>query len=110
MVLELERTRDIIRTVASKRRAGQMAVGFAAETENLIENATEELERKRLDLVVANDPKQAMGADSNQVSLVMADGKVENWPRLGKNEVANRIIDRVAEWLSGRSLDQLGPG
>jgi phosphopantothenoylcysteine decarboxylase/phosphopantothenate--cysteine ligase len=96
LTLDLVRTPDILAQVAQVRRADQVIVGFAAETENLLENARGKLERKRLDLVVANDARQAMGADTNQVTLVGADGSVEELPLLSKDEVADRILDRVA--------------
>jgi phosphopantothenoylcysteine decarboxylase/phosphopantothenate--cysteine ligase len=95
LALELARTPDILAQVAAVRRAGRVIVGFAAETENLLENARHKLERKRLDLIVANDARQAMGASTNQVTLVSADGSVEELPLLSKSEVAERVLDRV---------------
>jgi phosphopantothenoylcysteine decarboxylase/phosphopantothenate--cysteine ligase len=95
MVLELGRTVDILAQVAARRRVDQVLVGFAAETENLLENARQKLDRKKLDLIVANDARQAMGASSNQVTLIAADGWVEELPLLPKDEVAGRVLDRV---------------
>ena len=95
MVLELGRTVDILAQVAARRRVDQVLVGFAAETENLLENARQKLDRKKLDLIVANDARQAMGAPSNQVTLIAADGWVEELPLLSKDEVASRVLDRV---------------
>jgi phosphopantothenoylcysteine decarboxylase/phosphopantothenate--cysteine ligase len=97
--LSLVRTPDILAEVAKVRRAGQVVVGFAAETENLVENARDKLQRKRLDLIVANDARQAMGAATNQVMLVGVDGSVEELPLLPKAEVASRIVDRAAVLL-----------
>jgi phosphopantothenoylcysteine decarboxylase/phosphopantothenate--cysteine ligase len=99
LVLDLERTPDILREVARLRRDSQVVVGFAAETENLLANAIEKLERKQLDLIVANDARQAMGASTNQVSLVGAGGEIDELPLLSKDEVAGRILDRVEELL-----------
>jgi phosphopantothenoylcysteine decarboxylase/phosphopantothenate--cysteine ligase len=95
----LERTPDILREVARLRRDSQVVVGFAAETEDLLANAIEKLERKQLDLIVANDARQAMGAATNQVSLVGAGGEIDELPLLSKDEVAGRILDRVEELL-----------
>jgi phosphopantothenoylcysteine decarboxylase/phosphopantothenate--cysteine ligase len=93
--LDLIRTPDILTQVAKLRRPSQLVVGFAAETQNLLEHATEKLQRKNLDLIVANDARQAMGSATNQVTLVFADGRVEELPVLPKSEVASRILDRV---------------
>lgn len=101
LTLELERTPDILLEVAARREElGRplVTVGFAAETEDLIENARHKLRSKRLDLMVANDARQAMGAEVNQVTLLDAEGKVEELPPLPKDEVAERIV----EWVIGR--------
>jgi phosphopantothenoylcysteine decarboxylase/phosphopantothenate--cysteine ligase len=102
LLLVLVRTPDILAEVASLRRADQVIVGFAAETDNLLENAMDKLQRKSLDLIVANDARQAMGAAVNQVMLVGADGRVEDLPLLSKEEVASQILDRVADLLASR--------
>ena len=99
LTLELERTRDILAEVKGKC----LRVGFAAETENLLANAREKLEGKKLDLIVANDvtaPDSGMGADTNQVVIIDREGKVEELPLLPKREVADRILDKVVELLS----------
>jgi phosphopantothenoylcysteine decarboxylase/phosphopantothenate--cysteine ligase len=101
-VLELERTPDILAQVALQRSPDQVIVGFAAETEDLVENAREKLQRKRLDLIVANEARQAMGAVANQVTLIDAGGSVQELPLLPKDEVASQILDRVAALLSGK--------
>ncbi len=95
MTLELAPTDDILAEVASRRRADQAIVGFAAETERLVENARHKLEKKHLDLIVANDARRAMGAATNQVTICGADGTVEELPLLPKDDVAERILDRV---------------
>jgi phosphopantothenoylcysteine decarboxylase/phosphopantothenate--cysteine ligase len=101
LVLDLTRTADILAQVATVRRAGQVVVGFAAETENLLANAQDKLRRKRLDLIVANDARQAMGAATNQVTLIGADGRVDELPLLPKDQVAERILDRAVALLQG---------
>jgi phosphopantothenoylcysteine decarboxylase/phosphopantothenate--cysteine ligase len=93
--LALIRTPDILVEVSQVRRANQVIVGFAAETEDLLPNALDKLQRKRLDLIVANDARRAMGAVTNQVTLIGADGSVEELPLLPKDEVAGQILDRV---------------
>lgn len=99
LALELVRTPDILAQVAQLRRDDQAIVGFAAETENLLANAREKLQRKRLDLIVANDARMAMGATTNQVTLVTADGRVDELPLLSKEDVASQILGRVVELL-----------
>jgi len=96
-VLELERTEDILQAVRGRRHPGQVIVGFAAETENVIASASGKLLGKGLDLVVANDVSRAdagFGADTNAVSFVTASG-VETLPLMSKRDVAERIL----EWL-----------
>lgn len=108
LALDLVRTPDILAEVAAVRRPDQactersecIIVGFAAETENLLENAQKKLERKHLDLIVANDARQAMGAATNQVTLLGADGSVEALPLLPKDEVAAHILARVVALLT----------
>jgi phosphopantothenoylcysteine decarboxylase/phosphopantothenate--cysteine ligase len=100
LTLDLHRTPDILAHVAKLRRHGQLIVGFAAETEDLLENAADKLRRKHLDLIVANDARQAMGSTTNQVTLIFADGRVEEYPVLPKEEVASRILDRVMTLLT----------
>jgi phosphopantothenoylcysteine decarboxylase/phosphopantothenate--cysteine ligase len=97
--LTLTENPDILATVA-RRQTGrpQTVVGFAAETENVIENAKAKLSRKGCDLIVANDVTPdlgVMGGDDNTVHLVTAD-RVETWPTLDKDEVARRLIARLA--------------
>jgi phosphopantothenoylcysteine decarboxylase/phosphopantothenate--cysteine ligase len=101
--LTLMRTADILSEVATMRHPGQVIVGFAAETEHVVDNAREKLRRKRLDLIVANDARQAMGAATNQVTLIATDGKVEALPLLPKDDVAAWILDRVVALLAGAS-------
>lgn len=99
--LELVRTPDILAQVATLRHDRQFILGFAAETENLLDNASDKLRRKNLDLIVANDAQQAMGAPTNQITLIDARGGIEELPLLSKQEVAARILDRVMAFLDG---------
>lgn len=104
--LELIRTVDILEQVASQRLPAQVVVGFAAETERLLENARDKLFRKRLDLMVANDPREVMGQTTNQVTLISRVGEVEGLPSLPKEEVASIIMDRVVSLLSGSNKEE----
>jgi phosphopantothenoylcysteine decarboxylase/phosphopantothenate--cysteine ligase len=99
LVIELEATKDIISEVG-RRKDGRVLVAFAAETENVLGNAKKKLEKKRADLIVANDVSQpgiGFDSDSNEVTLISADGSSEALPKLPKSEVARKILDRVKE-------------
>ncbi len=97
LVLELEATEDIL---ASVQRPGLLKVGFAAETERLLEHAREKLERKGLDLLVLNEARRTMGADSAQVTLVWPDREPEPLPERPKEEVAELIWDAIESLLA----------
>jgi len=89
---------DILATVASHGRRPRLVVGFAAETEKVIDHAQAKLARKKCDLIVANDVSPAtgvMGGDANTVHLVSTSG-VETWPTLPKAEVAQRLVAQLA--------------
>jgi len=82
-----------------------LKVGFAAETERLLENAAEKLRRKRLDLLVANDvssPDSGFGTDTNRVVLLAPGAEPQHLPTMPKREVAEHILDRVVELLARR--------
>ena len=107
--LQLTRNPDILATVAGLA-AGRprLVVGFAAETDRLIEHAAAKLLRKRCDLIVANDVgggSGVMGGLDNEVHLVTRgpahEPTVETWPRLAKDEVARRLVLRFADLLDG---------
>jgi phosphopantothenoylcysteine decarboxylase / phosphopantothenate---cysteine ligase len=73
-------------------------VGFAAETDHLVENARAKLAKKRLDLMVANDVTQegaGFDVETNVVTLLFADGRAESLPKMSKFDVANRVLDAV---------------
>lgn len=90
---------DILQTISKSKLRPQVVVGFAAETENVIENAKAKLTKKACDLIIANDVSEGVfGADKNAVHLVSKSG-VETWPQLSKAEVATRIIAHLAGLL-----------
>jgi phosphopantothenoylcysteine decarboxylase/phosphopantothenate--cysteine ligase len=98
--LELRPTRDILGEIARRRRAGQLVVGFAAETDHVLENAAQKLKAKRLDFIVANDiTRQGAGfdADTNIVTLLFPDGREKPLEKMSKLDVANHILDEVVE-------------
>ncbi len=97
ITIELVPTPDILSEVVA-RRTGAFVVGFAAETDRLVERATEKLNRKQLDLVVANDvsrPGIGFGADDNEVTMIDRTGALTSLPRLPKRVVADRILDHI---------------
>lgn len=102
--LEFVPTSDILEELG-KKKEGRILVGFAAETENVIERAREKLLKKNLDLVVANDVTKegaGFGAEMNLVTILDREGNVEELPLLSKAEVAHRILDRVVALLPRR--------
>jgi phosphopantothenoylcysteine decarboxylase/phosphopantothenate--cysteine ligase len=82
-----------------------LKVGFAAESQDLIENAHGKLLAKGLDLIVANDitaPGSGFGADTNRVTMLDVSGSATPFPLLSKEDVADRILDRVVDLLKAR--------
>jgi phosphopantothenoylcysteine decarboxylase/phosphopantothenate--cysteine ligase len=101
----LEATPDILAEVG-KRKERRVLVGFAAETEELVANARKKLQRKNLDLMVANDvsqPGAGFDADTNAVKILDAQGGVEDLPLQSKRSVADRVLDRVVGLLKQRA-------
>jgi phosphopantothenoylcysteine decarboxylase/phosphopantothenate--cysteine ligase len=103
--LSLVENPDILTDIAT-RRAGRPAlvVGFAAETERVVENARDKLERKGCDLIVANSVAESegtFGGLDNQVAIVSAAG-VEPWPRMSKQEVARGLVGVIARMMKGQ--------
>lgn len=102
MTLHLERTPDILATVAERRErwpALKLVTGFAADTEDLVENALQKLRRKNLDLIVANDPRQAIGAEASTVIFIDREGRAQEMKDMPKEEVAEAVIERMIALL-----------
>jgi len=103
--IDLEPTEDILGILASPGSANprpKVIVGFAAESRDLLENAAEKLKTKKLDLIAANDissPDAGFEVDTNRITLLRPDGNAEVLPLLGKDEVSEIILDRVADLL-----------
>lgn len=98
LTLELTRTPDILAEVTGNF----VKVGFAAETENMVENARRKLESKKVDLFVANDvtaPDSGFAVDTNRVTIIDRTGNTESLPLMSKREVADKILDRVLGML-----------
>ncbi len=92
--LELVQNPDIL----GEAKGNFIKVGFAAESGNLIENAKKKLQEKQLDIIVANDITDAssgFGTDTNEVTIINKDGRVDPLPLMAKRDVADRILDRV---------------
>lgn len=97
--LKFVATRDILAEVASHELRPRLVIGFAAETDNVVENAIAKQIGKRADWIVANDVSgDVMGGHRNRVHLVMAD-RIEDWPEESKAGVARRLVDRVSTTL-----------
>ena len=97
-LLELEKTPDILFELGQRKQPHQILVGFAAETENLEENARRKLAQKNLDLIVANDvtqPGSEFGQDTNIVKIIYPDGKIISLPQMEKTVLAHHILDLV---------------
>lgn len=98
IVLELVGTPDILQELGKRKAAHQIIVGFAAETENILENARKKLTAKNLDFIVANDVTlegAGFASDTNIVTLMGRDDSVLSLPKMNKEEVADHILDRV---------------
>lgn len=98
LVLELVKTKDILKSLGEKKKKGQVLVGFALETENEKENAKEKLERKNADLIVLNSLKDAgagFGHDSNKVTIFGREGQEFSFPLKSKDAVAKDIVDTI---------------
>jgi len=98
-ILHLVENPDILAALARSPRRPRLVVGFAAETEQVIDHARAKLTRKGADWIVANDVSgDVMGGDANSVHIVSAEG-VESWERLPKGDVAAQLADRIAAAL-----------
>jgi phosphopantothenoylcysteine decarboxylase/phosphopantothenate--cysteine ligase len=97
--LALTENPDILAMLANSPHRPKLVVGFAAETESVVEHATAKRTRKRADWIVANDVSgDVMGGDANTIHLITADG-VEDWQRMPKSEVAARLAERILDAL-----------
>ncbi len=108
--IRLERTPDVLKAVGEKRRKlglPRLVVGFAAETDDLIANARAKMEKKNLDMIVANDvtaPDAGFGVDTNRVLILTRDGAVDRLPLMSKEDVAFNILHRIRGLLGAPSI------
>lgn len=101
LVLELVGTPDILRELGKMKQENQIMVGFAAETEHVLENAQKKLISKNLDFIVANDVTMdgaGFAADTNIVTIIGKNGDINPLPKMSKREVAAVIIDKVVDF------------
>ena len=104
--LELETTTDILAAL-SARRTQQVLVGFAAETNDLIANGQEKLQKKRLDMIIVNQiggPDSAFGNDTNEVAILTKNGQINQLPRLAKYVLADKILDELHPFTASSSV------
>jgi phosphopantothenoylcysteine decarboxylase / phosphopantothenate---cysteine ligase len=100
-VLKLKRNPDILGEIAT-RKDGQIVVGFAAESENVFENALEKLQKKSMDLIVANNivkPGIGFGSDYNEAIFIKKDRQIKHLDRMPKTELANLLLDEIVELI-----------
>jgi len=105
--LKLAENPDILKYIGHLKRRPELVIGFAAETQNVIKNAKAKLKRKGADWIVANDvsPETGiMGGDSNTVKILSSDG-VEQWPVLAKDQVAQRLVDKIVSHFEAAIFD-----
>jgi phosphopantothenoylcysteine decarboxylase / phosphopantothenate---cysteine ligase len=103
--LNLAENPDILASLSqrNKHRPG-LVIGFAAETEHVVDHARAKIERKRCDWILANDvaPETGtFGGEENEIHMLTREGAVEDWPRLSKQAVADRLVERIASHFSG---------
>ena len=104
-VVELVPTTDILKELGRRKAPGQVLVGFAAETQDLLENARRKIREKNLDLIVLNDvtqPGAGFEVDTNVVTLVYPDGRRQSLPPMSKRQVADAILDALP-WAGATS-------
>lgn len=100
-VLELERTIDILGSM-SKRKNRQFLCGFSMETENMLENSKAKLEKKHLDMIVANNLRMegaGFGTDTNIITMIMKD-RILELPKMSKDEAAQAVFDQILQYLN----------
>jgi len=103
--IELTPTKDILKDVAKLKKTKKLdlkVIGFAAESKDLLLNAKEKLNEKKMDMIVANDisdPQAGFEVDTNKVLLMYSDGSTEQLPMMSKNDVAEKVVQHLQSWL-----------
>ncbi len=107
--IKLQENPDILKTVSQAKNRPALVIGFAAETENTLQNAIEKLKSKGCDWIIANQvgdkSNPVFGADENEVILVSS-ARSEAWPRLSKQAVAHRLVQRVISHMKDKTRDK----
>ena len=91
--------------MASIDRPDLLKIGFAAETENLIENASQKLAAKGLAMIVANDAESTIGAPNSTATILTAAGEVTSLPTMSKEALAAQIVEMIADLFDRKNLD-----
>lgn len=102
LTVELERNPDILAGLATMDLPRLVRVGFAAETENLLENAQSKLEKKKLDLIIANDAIASIGTETSTITFLRKDGTTHQLPQQPKEDSARAIVAEVANLIQER--------
>ena len=105
LVIDLKRTKDIAFEMGQLKKSNQVMVGFAAETESVLEHAVQKLKKKNLDFIVSNDLTKSgagFGTDTNIVNFLFPDGEIEKYDLMRKKEVADRILEKAHTILQNR--------
>ena len=93
--IELERTPDIINEINKVKKENLYIIGYAAETENLLKNAQEKLNRKNMNMIVANLVTEAFQKDTNKVTIIKRNGEIRYLPEMNKEDIADEILDEL---------------
>ena len=105
LIIDLKRTKDIAFEMGKVKKSNQVIVGFAAETESVLEHAVQKLKKKNLDFIVSNDLKKSgagFGTDTNIVSFLLPNGEIERYDLMQKKEVADNILKKAYTILQNR--------
>jgi phosphopantothenoylcysteine decarboxylase/phosphopantothenate--cysteine ligase len=108
--LELTKNPDILDLLGQIKRPDQVIIGFAAESEELLSNTANKLERKNLDVIVGNDisvPNIGFGSDDNAVVIMSAPGEREALPRMSKRAIAEHLCDMILQALADKEKEGL---
>ena len=106
MTLELERTEDILADLGGISN-NCLLVGFAAETDSVVQNAKKKQKEKNLDMIIANDVRNedtGFESDTNRVTIIERSGVITELPLMAKSEIASRILDKIVELMVNRRI------
>lgn len=107
--LQLIKTEDILMQLQALRNQ-QMVVGFSVETDTILENSRIKMKKKKLDLIIINNPLEkgaAFGAETNRVTILDSDGQIEELPLMSKSDLSEKIADRIFERIQKRKNETI---